>query len=144
MTFWYWLALSGLFFILEIFSFTLIFLFLGLASLSMSIITFFTPDISILSQSVTSSILTLVALFSFYSIYKKKKNEAPTEIDVNDRMATFIGKVVKITSASYNGIAKAKIGDTQWRVIINDANVGDMVKIIGSKSTNIIAEKTYK
>ena len=46
-----------------------------------------------------------------------------------------------ITQASHSGVAKAKIGDTEWRVLVEGAKVGDEVEILEIQSTSFIARK---
>ena len=142
MIFWHWLIISGLLFIIEITTLTTFFLFFGTATLIMGVITFIAPDMPVIPQALMFSTLSLIAMFSSYYFFKKntlRNNDAP---DVNSsRMTQYIGKSFKLATSSTAGVAKVQIGDTQWRVIVENALIGDNIVITGVKSTSFIATK---
>jgi membrane protein implicated in regulation of membrane protease activity len=142
MLFWYWLIISGLLFIIEITTLTTFFLFFGIATLIMGAITFTVPNMSAIPQTLMFGSLSLVSMFSSYYIFKRNTLRNSDKADINSsRMTQYIGKSFKLATSSTAGIAKVQIGDTQWRVIVEDAKLGDMVIITGVKSTSFIATK---
>ena len=141
MSFWHWFIISGLLFIVEISTLTTFFLFFGVATFIMGILTFVLPSMSIISQSLLFSVLSVLAMFLGYHFFKKNMAAKDSKPDVNSsRMSQYIGKTFKLATASAAGVAKVKIGDTEWRVLIDNARAGDKVVITGVKSTSFIAE----
>ena len=144
MTFWHWLIISGLLFIIEITTLTTFFLFFGIATLIMGAITFIAPDMPLISQALMFSVLSLIAMFSSYFFFKKNALKNNAKPDVNSsRMTQYIGKSFNLVTDSIAGVAKVQIGDTQWRVIVEDAQIGESIVITGVKSTSFIAEKQH-
>jgi membrane protein implicated in regulation of membrane protease activity len=141
MSFWHWFIISGLLFIVEITTLTTFFLFFGVATFIMGVLTFILPNLSTIPQSVLFGILSVVAMFLGYYFFKKNMASKNLKPDVNSsRMTQYIGKTFKLATASTAGVAKVKIGDTEWRVMIDNARAGDVVLITGVKSTSFIAE----
>ena len=141
MSFWHWFIISGLLFIVEITTLTTFFLFFGVATFIMGILTFILPNVSTIPQSILFSALSVVAMFLGYHFFKKNMAAKDSKPDVNSsRMSQYIGKTFKLATDSTAGVAKVKIGDTEWRVLIDNAIAGDKVVITGVKSTSFIAE----
>lgn len=137
----YWLLIAIICFIIEIFSFTTFFLFIGIATLIMSILLYFIPNMDIMLQAVIFLILSLLVVIAFYKFGKKLKIKKVGHLDVNDRMSIYVGRVVEALSDSENGIVKVQLGDTVWRAKANDIRKGSKLKITGFESTTFICEK---
>ena len=137
----YWILVAITSFVLEIFTLTMLFLFIGIASIIMAGVLYIHPNLSIILQSILVSILGLLSFSLFYIFHKKRKKEL--QIDLNDRMSIHIGKIVNVAEATNQvGISKIYLGDTVWRAKLNkDVNKGDKVKIIAYDSTTFICEK---
>ena len=141
MSFWHWFIISGLLFIVEITTLTTFFLFFGAAAFIMGVLTFILPNLSTIPQSLLFGVLSVIAMFLGYYFFKKNMAAKNSKPDVNSsRMTQYIGRTFKLATASTAGVAKVKIGDTEWRVIIDNARAGDTVLITGVKSTSFIAE----
>ncbi|PCI86217.1 MAG: hypothetical protein COB24_10360 [Hyphomicrobiales bacterium] len=87
----------------------------------------------------------IFALIGFLSMYAgrkyfKSKQVVHEDHPINDPMAAFIGDVVTLQTAIENGSGKAKIKDSVWTVLGDDAEAGDKVKIIGKKDQKFIVE----
>ena len=141
MLYWHWWILMGFLLIVEIFTLTMFFLFFAISALVMGAIMWFYPELPINGQLLLAGIFALGSMFLGYYVLKNRQQKNTSALDVNDRLGRYIGQVVVITQASQSGVAKTKIGDTEWRVLIDDAKVGDSVKILGIQSTSFVAEK---
>ncbi|WP_440682791.1 NfeD family protein [Cysteiniphilum halobium] len=141
MLYWHWWILMGVLLIIEIFTLTMFFLFFAISALFMGVIMWFYPGLPINWQLLFAGVFALGSMLLGYYVLKKRKQQNNAHLDINDRLGRYIGKVVKITQESHSGVAKAKIGDTEWRVLVEDAKVGDSVEILEVQSTSFVARK---
>ncbi|WP_440615387.1 NfeD family protein [Cysteiniphilum sp. 6C5] len=142
MLYWHWWILMGVLLIIEIFSLTMFFLFFAISALLMGVIMWFFPDLHMNWQLLLAGIFALGSmLLGYYALKKRKQKQSTNELDVNDRLGRYIGQVVVVTKATQSGVAKTKIGDTEWRVLVEDAKVGDEVEILEVQSTSFVARK---
>ena len=131
----------GILLIIEIFTLTMFFLFFAISALLMGVIMWFYPELPINWRLLLAGVFALGSMLLSYYALKKRKQKNNGNLDINDRLGRYIGKVVVITKESHSGVAKARIGDTEWRVLVEDAKVGDSVEILDVQSTSFIARK---
>ena len=141
MEYWYWLILAGALLIVEMLTMTTFFLFFAIGSALMGVITFFAPNMHTNLELALTGVFAILAMIAGYYTFKSKRNAHTNTDDVNNRMIKSIGLQVTLLSDSESGVSKAKIGDTQWRMLINDGKKGDLVEIIDFKSTSFIVKK---
>ncbi|MCF6766114.1 NfeD family protein [Thiotrichales bacterium 19S3-7] len=147
MIFWHWLILGGVFLIIELLSFTAFFLFFGIASVVMAVITWLHPGLDTWSQVIIAAILAVISCLIWYKIYRsyKKSKQNKDALNLNVRLSQYIGKEATLLTDVTNGYAKAKIGDTQWRVEITESlKSGDKVVITAFDSTTLKAKSLDK
>lgn len=87
----------------------------------------------------------IFALVGFLSMYAGRKYFKTNQVvhedhPINDPMVAFIGDVVTLQTAIENGNGKAKVKDSVWTVLGDDAEAGAKVKIIGKKDQKFIVE----
>ena len=143
MIFWHWLILGGIFLIIELVSFTAFFLFFAIASVVMAVITWVHPSLDTWAQVIIAAILTIISCLIWYKIYRSYKKSKPNEaaLNLNVRLSQYVGKEATLLTEVNNGYAKAKIGDTQWRVEINaPLKAGDRIIITAFDSTTLKAK----
>ena len=109
-----WFLIAIICFIIEIFTFTTFFLLVGLATLMMSAIIYFFPDVNLVYKALIFLVLSISVIFVFYK-YSSRKKPKSKELDVNDRMSVYLDRVVVALEDSQNGITKIQLGDTVWR-----------------------------
>ena len=141
MEYWYWLILSGGLFIVEMLTMTTFFLFFAIGSALMGILTFFIPNMHNNLELGLAGIFAILAMVAGYYTFRSRKNAHNDVDDINNRMIKNIGLQVRLLKDPENGVSKAKIGDTQWRVLIDDGEEGDLVEIVDFKSTSFIVKK---
>ena len=144
MLYWHWLILAAVLLIIEMLTFTSFFLFFAIATSIVAVVTFFVPELALSMQLLVFGVLSLFAVVLAYRMFRVKKQQKYEGLDVNDRMGHYIGQYIILVEDAYEGVAKAKIGDAMWRVIINDGRKGDKIKIIAIQSTSFVAEKIDK
>lgn len=133
---------SGYFLIIELLSFSAFFLFFTVSAIIMATITWGIPSISTSAQLIIFAVLAVISCILWYKIYNiyKKTPKNKEAINVNTRLSQYIGKQVTLVCDVQNNVAKAKIGDTQWRVEIKESlKAGDSVIITGFSSTTLYA-----
>lgn len=141
MLYWHWWVLMGILLIIEIFTLTMFFLFFAISAFLLGVIMWFYPALPINWQLLLAGVFALGSMLLGYYALKKRKQKNNGNLDINDPLGRYIGKVVVITKESHSGVAKARIGDTEWRVLVEDAKVGDEVEILDIQSTSFIARK---
>ncbi|WP_151192874.1 NfeD family protein [Cysteiniphilum sp. JM-1] len=141
MLYWHWWVLMGILLIIEIFTLTMFFLFFAISAFLLGVIMWFYPELPINWQLLLAGVFALGSMLLGYFFLKKRKQKNNVQLDVNDRLGRYIGRTVVITQRSHSGVAKARIGDTEWRVLVEDAKVGDSVEILDVQSTSFIARK---
>ena len=140
MLYWYWFILAGALLVIEMLSLTTFFLFFAIGAGVMGGILAFVPDMAINMQLGLAGIFAILAMIAGYYAFKAKTNRQHID-NVNNRMTPYIGTEIILLQDSENGVSKAKIGDTHWRILIDEGKRGDRVKVIDFKSTSFIAKK---
>ena len=140
--FWSWFILAAILLIIEMLSMTTLFLFLAIGSIVIGIITLYIPSMDLSFQLILAGFFALLSMILSYIILKIQKNSNVQKIpDTNSRMQKYIGTEITLSEDVKNGISKAKIGDTHWRILINEGKKNDTVTITGFKSTSFTASK---
>lgn len=141
MLYWEWFVLAGVLFLFEIVTFTTFFLFFGASALIMALLMTLFPAMSVTTQALIASLLAVFSMIMGYHFFKKRRigaGENPN--DVNARMSKYVGRTATLSVDAKNGVAKLQLGDTQWRVLIDEGKAGDTVEITGFHSTSFTAE----
>ena len=60
---------------------------------------------------------------------------------INDPLARFVGREVKLTEPIENGAGRVKLGDTTWRVSGPDIKSGQKVKVVGVNDGALVVEQ---
>lgn len=140
-----WLLIGVLCLITEVFTLTTFFLFVAIAMIAMSAVTYVFPNMQMVYQSICFFVLVIFVLYLFYrySLIKKTKDMGKRD-QVNDRMSIYVGRQSQALEHAKSGITKIKLGDTVWRAKVDDAKVGDVLKVVSYESTSLICENISK
>ena len=139
MLYWYWFIIAGALLVIEMLSLTTFFLFFAIGAGLMGCILALVPDMALNMQLGLAGIFAIVAMIAGYYTFKSRTSRKYTD-NINNRMTQHIGTEILLLQDAENGVSKAKIGDTHWRVLVDEGKKGDLVKIIDFKSTSFIAE----
>ncbi len=142
MEYWHWLAIGLVLLILEMFAPGAILLWFGVAGLVVGILQLIFGDlIGPQVQWLLFSIFSIVSIVAWKSYAKKHKIGIRDENDtLNQRGKALIGKEFVLSAAIVNGVGKAKVGDTHWRVIGSDMEVNQRVKVVGFEGASLKVE----
>ena len=91
------------------------FLWLGLAGLVTSLLSFFIPELSLAAASVIFCVLSLLSIAS-YRIWKHYRPDIPEVDNLNNMNARYIGKFYDVVEVFDDNSAKIRIADSLWRV----------------------------
>ena len=140
--YWHWLVFGLVLLILEMFAPGAILLWLGIAALIVGTLMLFLGELlSPQWQWLIFSVFSVISILVWRSYSKKRKlNEPEEDSSLNQRGKSLIGKTFTLATAIENGIGKAKVGDTYWRVTGPDLPQGDKVKVIGFEGATLKVE----
>lgn len=126
---WGWLIAAAVLIAFEILAPGVFFLFFAFAAFIVAGIAFVLD----IGWQYEVLIFAIVGFLSMYAGRKYFRSEQTVHEDnpINDPMMAFIGDVVTLHTDIENGTGKAKIKDSVWTVLGDDAEAGSKVKIIG-------------
>tara|TARA_B110000285_G_C14629712_1_gene382817 strand:+ start:51 stop:488 length:438 start_codon:yes stop_codon:yes gene_type:complete len=135
LNFMHWLVLGLALVITELFVWSVFLLWIGASAITVSVIYYLFPEVSIALQ-----ILTFV-LISISTIFLAKKYFPVKTVDdqLHDKAKKYIGTDCKVESIS-DGIAKVQIGSSLWFAKGLDLSVGQTVRIVDVESSTFIVE----
>lgn len=142
--YWHWLVLGLLLLILEMFAPGAILLWFGIAALVVgSLLLLLGELLSLQWQLLIFSVFSIVSIIAWRSYSKKRQREHPEEEgSLNQRGKSLIGQTFTLATAIENGVGKAKVGDTYWRVTGPDLPQGEKVKVVGFEGATLKVEKS--
>lgn len=142
MEYWHWLVLGLVLLILEMFAPGAILLWFGVAGLVVGVLQLIFGDlIGPQLQWLLFSIFSIVSIVAWKSYARKNKIDVRDENDtLNQRGKALIGKEFVLSEAIVNGVGKAKVGDTHWRVLGADLAVNARVKVVGFEGASLKVE----
>lgn len=130
MTFWHWGILAVLLVVAEILLPGIIFLWVGIGAGITAIVTLIFPDLAWEIQLVCFAAVAVIAVF----LGRMWVTHHPIETDqplLNQRGQQYVGRTVVIHEPIVNGVGRAHLDDTVWRVSGPDMNEGDKATVTG-------------
>lgn len=125
-----WLILGVIFLIIEVSTFTLLFLWLAIAAAIMAAISFFSPTLALSAQLLIFSVFSVLSVIFWHKLFRKKQDSIG-DAKMNNRAHRYIGRTATLVEAIENGRGKIQIEDSFWRVECDaDIPAGDAVEII--------------
>lgn len=133
----YWIAAGALFFILEITTPGTFFMWLGAAAFALCGLTWLVPGMPFVAQLLLFGALSAAGVYLWRRYGPKDK---PVTNALNRRGEEYVGQVFVLTEAIRNGVGRAKVGDTVWRVSGPDAAQGAQVRVTGVDGATLKVE----
>ncbi len=134
MTHWHWLVLGVVLIVVEVFTPSAFFLWLGLSAGGVGILLWLMPALQWEYQFVIFSVLSVVSVVG-WRIYLKKhpiKTDSPV---LNRRGEQYIGRIFALEEPIINGVGKIKVDDTTWKVAGEDLPATAKVRVVGIDGT---------
>ena len=141
--FWHWFILGVLLLGLEIVLPGTFFLWMGVSAGIVGGILLIVPDFSWQNQIFVFGIFSVVAVVAWRYWLKGHPVET-ADPTLNVRGAQYIGRVLVLADPIVDGVGKAKVGDSLWRVSAgHESNMpeGSRVQVTGVEGATLIVEK---
>lgn len=140
MTPWHWLALAGALLIIEVLAPAAFFLWIGIAAAITGLV-FLVVDIDAETQLLIFSVLSVVSII-LSRIYLRRNPSKTDSSTLSRRGEQYIGKTYILVTPIKNGVGKAKVEDSLWRVEGEDMPEGTDVTVTGISGSSLIVEST--
>jgi membrane protein implicated in regulation of membrane protease activity len=139
MEFWYWWTIGLALLAAEVFAPGAIFLWMGVAAGVTGAALLAVPEMSIESQLLIFSVLSVVAVVSWRTFFHK--HDRPTDQpSLNQRSAQYIGRVFTLNQAIQNGTGSVTVDDSRWNVRGPDMLAGSKVKVTAVDGVILVVE----
>ncbi len=135
---WSWLILGCILLGLEVLLPGTFMLWFGAAAIATGVLSFLAP-IGLEFQLVIFAIASLISVLIGRKLYSSNE-EASDQPLLHKRGAQLIGQSFKVTRAIENGKGKVKVGDSEWMVKGEDAEVGTIVKVVALDGNTLKVE----
>jgi membrane protein implicated in regulation of membrane protease activity len=135
---WNWFILGALFLLLELFAPGAFMLWLGLAALSVGLLSIFI-DWSWQAQLVAFAALSL-ALIPVWRRFAPRVEQPSDSPLLNRRAESYVGRVFTLDGPIVNGVGRVHIDDTIWRVSGPDCPADTRVRVVRTDGPLLIVE----
>lgn len=134
---WLWLMAGALLCALELLLPASIFLWLGISGLLTGIAVWLLPPFAWQLQIALFAILAVAATVAGRLLLAKSEPETD-QPGLNSRARQFEGRSATLTEPIVNGVGRAELDNTRWRVIGDDAPRGATVVVVGMEGSSLI------
>ena len=126
--FWHWWIIAGVLLILELTAPTFFFLWLGMAAAATGLIVLVIPGLTLETQLVLFSILSVVAVIAWRR-YRETHPQETDQPNLNRRGEQYVGRTFTLDQPIENGVGKVTVDDSTWRVKGPDLPAGTRVRV---------------
>ncbi|PZT88838.1 MAG: hypothetical protein DI637_07290 [Citromicrobium sp.] len=113
-------------------------IWLALAALAVAVLSFVSgPPLAM--EVIAFVSLSLIFVFSAKRWLRERPIVSSDPL-LNNRAGRLVGETALVTQAIESGAGRVKIGDSEWTARGNDADVGERVRITGSRGTDLLVE----
>lgn len=138
---WHWVAAGIVIAALEILIPGNILVWLGISAITTGVVKWIIPGLGWEIQLIIFAVLSVVSIVVTLFWFRRHPMESDKP-NLNIRGQQLIGRVLTLDQPIVNGMGRAKLGDTTWRVAGADYVKGTQVKIVEVRGTTLIVEKT--
>jgi len=135
---WFWLILGFLLLGLEVLIPGTFMLWFGVAAVVTGGLVLAIP-MGVQAQIIIFSIASVISVFIGRYLYSASSSTSENPL-LHKRGQQLIGQSFKVTQAIENGKGKVKVGDSEWIVRGEDAEVGTIVKVVALDGNSLIVE----
>lgn len=137
---WHWVAAGVFIAALEILIPGNILIWLGLSAVVTGIVSWMIPAMTWPYEVIIFVVLS-VGSIAITLVYFKRNLTESDKPDLNLRGQQMVGRILTLEAPIQNGRARARVGDTTWRIAGEDLMKGTRVKIVDVRGTTLIVEK---
>ena len=135
---WFWLILGFFLLGLEVLIPGTFMLWFGVAAVVTGGLVLAIP-MGVQAQIIIFSIASVISVFIGRYLYSASSSTSENPL-LHKRGQQLIGQSFKVTQAIENGKGKVKVGDSEWIVRGEDAEVGTIVKVVALDGNSLIVE----
>lgn len=136
--YWSWMIAAAVFFILEILTPGIFFIWIGIAAFLTGMVDYVRPETSPEILGMVFAVLAVISACIGRKVMKKKQ-DAPTTL--NNRAEQYVGQVFQVFEGVKDGRGKIKVGDTLWTALSShDIRANTPVKVVGVRGTSLEIE----
>lgn len=128
--YWHWIVIGLVLIVLEMLLPGFVLLWFGAGAIMVGGLLFVFPDMSWQWQFFIFSILSASSLFGWRYWKKDNVEDNPESGVLNQRGKALIGRETVLIEPIVNGVGRIQVDDTFWRVNGEDAENGQLVRII--------------
>ena len=133
LAFWYWWILAAVLLVLELSSLTFYLLWIAIGAAITGIVKWLLPELNTEWQLVMFALWSVLSAYLWYR-YNKNRPLSKEQQTLNRRASQYIGQVFTLEAAIVNGQGKARVGDSPWLVVCDEAlPAGAAVKVIAEE-----------
>lgn len=134
--FWHWWVAGLLLLALEAFAPGAVFLWMGVAALVTGGVVALLPGLGWQWAVALFSVLAIVSFFAYKRLRPVAK--ATDQPHLNRRGGSYIGRRLTLEVAIVNGISRARLDDTQWRISGPDLPAGSTVVVTAVDGATLV------
>ena len=138
--FWHWLALGGLFLIVELLAPGMFFLWMAQAAFITGVLLFLFSGMGWEIQLPLFSVFSVAGIALARHFFRRHPIESDQPL-LNRRTALYVGRVFTLDKPIVNGEGKIKVDDSIWKIRGEDCEAGTRVKVVGADSVVLLVEK---
>jgi len=138
--YWQWFSLGFILLALELFMPGTFLLWIGLAGITMGVVTWFIQDILVTAQLILFGCLTLLSVYVWYKFFRKRAETSAQPV-MNERGKQYIGKTYILKDPIVEGLGRLTIDDTYWTVRGEDLDAGKKVTVVAKDGPILIVKK---
>lgn len=136
--FWHWWVLGFGLLIAEIVLPGTFCLWLGLSAFVTGFAAWLLPSLHWQTEAVMFSVLSFVAVGLWFRF--KPMSQAAPDTGLNQRGRHYVGQVFELVEPIHNGIGKARVEDTVWRVAGPELPAGSRVRVLALDGATLRVE----
>ncbi len=138
--FWHWLSLAALLGVLEMVVPGTYFMWLGIAAALVGGVSWLWPELHWQYQVLSFAVLSVAVVF----VYRRWLGGArPAETDqphLNRRGEQYVGQIFTLDQPIVDGVGRARVEDTMWRILGPDLPAGARVRVTGVDGASLKVE----
>lgn len=134
---WLWMILAAVLGIAEILAPGFFLIWIGMAALVTGLLTMF--GLPVAMQFAIFAILSVAAVYAAKRWFAQNPIKSDDPL-LNDRMARLVGEVVTVVEPIAGGSGRVKVADGVWTAYGNDAAIGAVMRVTGSRNGGLIVE----
>lgn len=137
--FWHWWVFAIVLIILEVFSPSAFFMWMGAAAGVTGLVLLVLPEMSWQIQFILFSVASIASILVGRTFFSRKSanTDDPTLSQLEHELT---GNLYEVEKAIVNGSGRVKVGESTWKAQGPDCKAGKSVRVVGVKGAVLLVE----